>query len=137
MRLVVSHEQQLVRRSEAVLPAMQLPGGNLASAGEQLDLRDIEFIALPRLAAPDQALALQVAEMRSRGSTGPELVLRHEQIIAHRSHQRSQDVFEGIEQGILAVASFFPIQDGEDVMDGRAGDPVAQQALEEGNECLT
>ena len=50
MRLVVGHEQQLVRRGKAVLPSVQLPGGNRASTGEQLDLGDMELVALPRLA---------------------------------------------------------------------------------------
>ena len=136
MGLVVGHEQQLVRRGEAVLPAVQLPGGDLAPACEQLDLRDIEFIALPGLTAPDQALALQITEMGGRCAAGTKFLLRHEQVIAHCTHQGSQHLFEQVKQRILAIASLLAIQDGEDVLDSRAGDAIAEQALQERDQGL-
>ena len=122
---------------KAVLPAVQLPGGDLASTGEQLDLRDMEFVALPRLAAPDQALALQITEMWRWRTTRAELVLGHKQVVAHCTHQRPQHLLEGIEQGILTVASLLAVEDGEHVVSRAAGDAVAQQALQECHQGLT
>jgi hypothetical protein len=126
MGFVIGHEQQLMRRGTAVLPAMQLPGGNVTAAGEQLDLRDIAFIPLPRFTAPDQALALQVTEMRGRRAAGAKCILRHKPVIAHRSLERPQHLCEQVQQRIFAIAPFFSIQDGKDMMGGRTGDALAE-----------
>src|SRR5438046_106337 len=133
MRLVVGHEQQLVRRGETVLPTMQLSGGDLASSREQLDLGDMRLVALPCLTAPDPALALQVAGMRRRRAAPAEPVLGHEQVVAHCTHQWTQHVLERIEQRVLPVASLLAVEDGEDMMRRRAGDTITQQALQKRN----
>ncbi len=136
VRLVVGHQKQLVCRGKAVLPALQLPCRDVPAAGQELDLRDIEFIALFGFTAPGHAFALQVNQMRGRCTTSAKFVLGEKQVSAHHPDQGPQHGLERVEDRIFPIKPLDAKEQGKDMMGGRAGDAIAQQALQEGNQVV-
>src|SRR5712692_4308988 len=61
MGLVVGEQEQQVRGREAVIAPVELPCRNVAAAGEELHLPNIEARPLAGLTGPHHALALENA----------------------------------------------------------------------------
>ncbi len=92
--------------------------------GSRAGVRRSWTAALPGFTAPQQAFALQVHQVRGQGAARAEFVLGDEHIVTHHADQRPQHALDRLQQCILAVTSFLPVEDGEEVMHGGADDAV-------------
>ncbi len=84
--LVVGEQDQQVRGREAVVAPVELAGGNIAAAREELHLPDIKARTFAGLAGPHDAFALQGAQVWFGAARREEFtVTGKNDIIGHRS----------------------------------------------------
>ena len=104
-------------RFEGVLLAVELPGRNGASAGEELDLPDVKPGPLIRLAGPCDAFALQRAQVRLCRARRPFSAAGEDDIVGDCPDSIAEHVMKYADQCVFAVAPLFAVEEQEYMLD--------------------